>query len=84
MLSFLGQYRIVFANLTLTPVAPLGLWSMVSPRFYKPAAPLGLRRFGFRDYTKPCNQHTLFKSGKLKDDEASSALGSKMRIAGQL
>ncbi len=56
----------------------------MSPHFYKPAAPLGLRCVGFRDFIKPSIKITLFKSKKLKADEASSALGSKMRIADKL
>ena len=39
---FWGNIVWFCANLTLAPVAPLGLWNLVYPRFYKPAAPLGL------------------------------------------
>ena len=81
MLSFLGHIEWFCANLTLTPVAPLGLWSVVSLHFYKPAAPLGLRCVGFIDFIKSCNQHNAFQSEKSKVDEALSALCSKMRIA---
>ena len=47
--------------LTIHSFDPLGLWSIVLPRFYKPAAPLGLKCVGFRNFIKPCNQHNAFQ-----------------------
>ena len=61
MLSFLGQYRMVLCVFNAYICAPLGLWIVVVPRIYKPAAPLGLTCVGFRDFIKPCNQHNAFQ-----------------------
>ncbi len=61
MLSFLGQHRMVLYEFKPTPVAPLGLWIVVVPRIYKPAAPLGLKCVGIRDFIEPCNHHNAFQ-----------------------
>ena len=72
LLPFLGQYRMVLYEFnTYTcgiPIAlaihsfdPLGLWIVVVPRIYKPAAPLGLKCVGFRDFIELCNQHNAFQ-----------------------
>ena len=61
MLSFLGQYRMVLCEFNACTCRPSGALSMMLPSFYKPAAPLGLRCVGFRDFIKPCNQYNAFQ-----------------------
>ncbi len=56
-MSFLGQNLMILCEVQLYTCRPAGALDLGYPRFYKPAAPLGLKYVEFHESTKSYYQH---------------------------